>query len=348
MRYLITGAQGFTGRYVVAEVLRRDPQASVVATGRSAELADAFTHELVWREQRFRAPLPPVLRRLDRARYRYVRCALERGSALEALVRDAAPDVVIHLAAALRDDPDDTLIRSNVAATLALVQTIVESGARPLFIIGSSGSVYGTPDSVPLREDQRCLPHEPYAMSKLAAELVTRVFGHAGLPAICARIFNIAGPGQEERHVCGRFAAQAAAIALGDAPPVLDIGDLRPTRDFIDVRDVAAAIYALAINGIPGETYNVASGRERTIRDVLDLTLQAAGLEDRVSISERYARDADVMRAYADITKLRACGFKPGIDLDRTIADLVHYYTNDVTLEARAAALSAGVVRRKI
>jgi len=342
MRYLVTGAQGFAGRFVCAEILRSDPQATVVGTGRSIELHAAFTHEITWQERRFAAPLTSALRSFDRDRYRYVRCDLGDENGLDLLAQRSAPDVVIHLAAALRDDAAGILIESNVGGTAALIGALAKLVRKPLLILGSSGSVYGLPQSLPLSEEQRCAPHEPYAMSKLAAELVTRVLtANAGIPAIAARIFNIAGPGQEERHVCGRFAAQAAAIMCGDSPPVLQVGDLRPTRDFIDVRDVARAIVSLAKNGTPGEIYNVATGSEITIGEVLTLTLRAARLEGKVAFVERYARAADVSRAYADISKLRACGFDAAFPIDRTVADLLTYYVSDVAHAAAGATISA-------
>jgi len=334
-RYLVTGAQGFTGRYVCAEILRTLPQASVVGIGRSAETYAAFTHGVTWRNEHVAAPLPAELRSLDRDRYRYVRCDLNDRSELDRLVGQTAPDVVIHLAAALRDDPNEVLVRSNVEGTAAFARAIGKLERKPLLILGSSGSVYGLPLSLPIAEEQRCAPDEPYAMSKLAAELVARVLTvKADVPLIVARIFNIVGPGQEERHVCGRFAAQAAAIVRGDALPRLTIGDLRPTRDFIDVRDVAQALVILSQHGTPGEAYNVASGTEVAIGDVLALTLRAAGLEGKVSIAEQYSRAADVARAFADIGKLRACGFEPAFSLERMIADLLTYYLSDVAQAA--------------
>ena len=117
------------------------------------------------------------------------------------------------------------------------------------------------------------------------------------------------------------------------------MGDLAPTRDFIDVRDVAAALADLADSGTPGEFYNVANGIEIAIGEVLRLTLDAAGLTGRLSLVERYARAADMPRAYADITKLRGCGFVPRYPLDRSIADLLSYYLTDVA--AGAATTSA-------
>jgi nucleoside-diphosphate-sugar epimerase len=342
MRYLVTGAQGFAGRFVCAEILRTAPAAEVVGTGRSDERYTSFTHNISWAGGRLAAPLTTELRDFDRDRYRYLPCDLNDEPAVERLGAESDPDVVIHLAAALRDDAAGVLVKSNVSGTATLVGALAKLTRKPLLIFGSSGSVYGVPEALPLHENQRCAPYEPYAMSKFAAEFVTKILAeNADIPTIIARIFNIAGPGQDERHVCGRFAAQAAAIVRGDAPATLELGDLLPTRDFIDVRDVAQALAKLATRGIPGETYNVSSGRETSIGDVLKLTLKAAKLEDGVELVERYSRPADIPRAYADIGKLRRSGFAPEYPLDRTVADLLSYYLSDVAAAATGATTSA-------
>jgi nucleoside-diphosphate-sugar epimerase len=303
MRYLVTGSQGFTGRYVVAEILRSDPDARIIGIGRSAASTDFFTHTVRWKEAARPAPLPRELRAPDPRCYRYITCELIPGVDLDGTVTAADPQVVIHLAAALRDDD------------------------APVLIVGSSGSVTGLPESLPIREDQRCAPVEPYAASKLAAEYVARVLACAAeIPTMWARIFNIAGPGQEERHVCGRFASQATAIRLGHTPATIEVGDLRPTRDFIDVRDVARALVLLAACGRPGETYNVASGREISIGDILNKTLALAHIDGDTAIVERYARAADIPRAYADITKLAGLGYAPAFSIETTLADILQYY----------------------
>lgn len=340
MRYLITGAQGFVGRFLCSLILRTDPDATIVGIGRSAPRT-TFTHEITWQGRRRAAPLTADLRELDRARYRYLACDLRTGVDLDRVVADSAPDAVIHLAAALRDDAAGELVRSNVDATQALIRSLAGLSLHPRLIVGSSGSVYGAPTRLPVSEDQRCAPVEPYAMSKLAAELVGTVLAaDAAIPTIIARIFNIAGPGQDERHVCGRFAAQAAAIAYGDAEPIFEIGDLRPTRDFIDVRDVARALVVLVHDGTPGETYNVASGVETAIADVLALTLETANLSRTVTTVGGYERAADISRAYADITKLQQCGFEPAFPLRATIADLLAYYVRDVAVGTTGATIS--------
>src|SRR5262249_12412376 len=141
------------------------------------------------------------------------------------------------------------------------------------------------------------------------AEHMSRILAHRHqLPVIWARLFNLAGPGQDERHICGRFASKAAAIAEGLLPAAMDVESLHTTRDFIDVRDVASALAALCEFGEPGNAYNVASGCETDMKSVLDLTLEAAGLAGRVEIRNTAKRVADIPRHFASAEKLTGLG----------------------------------------
>jgi GDP-4-dehydro-6-deoxy-D-mannose reductase len=153
---------------------------------------------------------------------------------------------------------------------------------------------------------------------------------------VCARLFNVVGPGQDERHSCGRFAACAAAMRHGVLPPRLETGQLVSTRDFVDVRDVASALALLAAESAAPGTYNVASGRERSIRQVLELVLANAGLEDKVEVRENAARSTGVRRHVASIAKLCATGWAPRHDLGQSVADLLDYYAATVRQRAES------------
>ena len=349
IRALITGAQGFCGRYLVADWLAHDPSVTVVGIGRSPRRDDVFTHEVRWGHRRVDAPLPDALRDVARdPRYRYVPLDLHDRPALTRLVQEFRPTHVVHLAAALRDEPVARLFDLNVDGTVALLEALVGAAVDVTrVVLGSSGSVYGNPDvaNLPIPEDAPCVPADLHAVSKLAGEHVARILAaQHRLPVVWARIFNPAGAGQDERHLCGRLAQQAAAIAAGAIPPTLEVGPLTTTRDFVDVRDVATALrlLALAPPSADGLAYNVGSGREDPTEDVLTSVLRAAGVEDSVRLVRLPGRPADIPRHFADIARLRALGFEPKYSLDASLRDLVAYYAGPV----RAAA--EGVERRAI
>jgi nucleoside-diphosphate-sugar epimerase len=335
---LLTGAQGFVGRWFAAA----SGFGRVVGLGRSPRRA-SFTHEATLGPHRVAAPLPSALRCAPQNAY--VSCDVRDEHALIALLQTERPQAIVHLAAALRDDPPNALFPANVDGTITLLHAVARSGVRVRrIVLGSSGSVYGAPRRLPVREDDSVNPPDLYAVSKLAAEWSARVLARElDLPLVVARIFNVVGPGLDERHACARFASQFAAAALGYAERVV-VGDLTPTRDFADVRDVAAALATLARRGVPGTTYNVASGREATLHEVFDTLLELSGLRERVEIVRGYRRAADCPRVVADVARLAQLGYAPAHALSGSLAALYGYYADEVA-RAVASARTNGAKR---
>ena len=326
-RFLITGAQGFVGRYLVHAVLTSYPAATVVGIGRSPSM-EFFTHSCALAGRSFRAPVPTYLRTTD-DRYQYRVLDLLDPAATNALVREFEPDVVFHLASGLRGDPVDRLMRSGMEAVVGLMEGLASFGKyRPRVVLCSSGGVYGAvPEHLlPITEDSPTRPADLYGVSKLAAEHACRVLaGQHAIPVIYARVFNLVGPGQDERHVCGRFVADAVAISSGLKPLEMETGALQSTRDFIDVRDCARALLVLAASGLPGETYNVASGIETDISSLLNTVLEQNGLTNRVNVVPRQC-DGGIRRHYASIARITRLGFRTERSLHESLKDIRDYY----------------------
>jgi 3-dehydroquinate synthase len=339
-RILVTGAQGFVGRYLVAHLLRTQPGTEVLGLGRSPRLDDGFTHSVQWGVSRLRAPLPPELRDVfESPRYHYVSLDLARQPELTGQLGDFRPHLIFHLASGLRDAPPDHLFRTNVEGTIYLIEAIREAGIEPpTLVLGSTGFLYGqiAPDQLPIRESTPCAPIDLYGVSKLASENAARILASRyDIPAMWARIFNLVGPGQEERHFCGRLTSQVAAIQAGLLPPVLQLEPLTTTRDFFDVRDAATALDLVARKGVSGLTYNLASGIEAPIEDVFQSILQLAGLNGGVKIELKAPRPADIPRYFADIGRLQALGFVSQHSLADSLADLLAYYRGPVAAAGR-------------
>lgn len=337
-RYFVTGAQGFVGRFTIAHILAEDRDAEIVGIGRSLANDSHFTHPVHWGERAVPAALPSYLEILRDGRYRYERTDLADRPALETSLRSFRPDFIVHLASGLRDDPFEHLFRTNVEGTAHLVEALAASGiAVRCIVFGSSGAVYGRTAlrGLPLDEEAPCLPADLYSVSKLASEHVSRIMsGQLGLPAVWARIFNIVGPGQDERHICGKLAAQAAAIRCGVVPARFEAGDLTSSRDFIDVRDVAAGLSLLARRGEPGTVYNVASGRETSMQSILESAMEISGLSSTTAVDITYHRAADIPRVVADVGRMHALGFGLKFDMRQSMSDLIDYYGTTI----RAAA----------
>ncbi len=300
MRALVTGATGFVGRHLLDALAAQEVEA--VACG---------------------GPDDPDTLQIDLDDVASLRAALER----------AQPDVVFHLAAqAFVGEaiavPEATY-RTNTLGCAHLTQAIreyVQAGARsPRVLFASSADVYGMQprERFPLNENVVPNPANPYAASKAAAEMLLLGEAHAyGLDVVIARAFNHIGPGQSEQFVVASFAAQLARIAAG-ADPVMYVGNLDAKRDFLDVRDVVRAYVALAHRGASGETYNVASGVARSIREVLRELILVAHVPVEVRDDPARMRPADVPIYVGENGKLRAAtGWEPEVAFRRSIADI--------------------------
>lgn len=247
---------------------------------------------------------------------------------MRGILEDFRPVCVFHLASGLHTDPPEHLIDTNIRGTICLFEAIAGATTpKPTVIFGSSAGVYGVlkPNQLPVKETVQCEPVDIYGVTKLASEHISRLFGRRqGIPVIVARIFNIVGPGQDERHVCGRMAALLSRTS-GHAQATVAFGNLETTRDFIDVRDVARALALLAVRGEPQNIYNVAAGVEIPIRSVLAELVELTGFNG--NIAENLGDpNSGVPRSFADMSRLRALGFQPEVTLRESLQDVLDYY----------------------
>jgi GDP-4-dehydro-6-deoxy-D-mannose reductase len=290
---LVTGHEGFVGR-ALRDVLQNDPDPA-------------------WQL----ATLPA---RFD-----------VRSTDLSVQLARIRPDAVVHLAA-LTSVPDsfrdpEAFFDVNFHGTWNLLKALRTAGFRGRMLFVSSGDCYGTvPEAeLPIPESRPLRPRSPYAVSKAAAEALCYEWSQSeSLDVVIARPFNHIGPRQDERFAVASFARQVARIADGDAEPRIMTGDLDVTRDLTDVRDVVHAYMALLDRGGAGEVFNVGSGRETRLRDVLDQLIAYAGVRADVVPDPLRARPSQQRRAAADIRKItRETGWEPRIPLSSTLANMV-------------------------
>ena len=319
-RILVTGAQGFLGRYVTAEALRQGAQ--VFGLGRRPKLAALFAHST---SDGRPAPLPEEIRAsAESPLYRYIRCDASKLTSIEAIISDVKPDRVIHLAGALRDEDWPTLLQSNVnaAANICLASACADSS--PQIILGSSGAVYGNQDET-IREGSVPRPIGSYGVSKLMGDLAAaEIVRECGLDLTIFRIFNLLGPGLHYRH----FTSYAVeSIVAGEVARldriVIPVGDLSSTRDFIDVRDVAAAMLVQPKRTFGTKIVNTASGVETKMTEVASKICANASVQVKLQLEGGRSRPgADRIRVdAAPFTKLRKLEYP----IDQSIADMFAY-----------------------
>ncbi len=264
-----------------------------------------------------------------------------RDPALAGAVGDRSPDAVLHLAASTNVDESfrdpDACFDINFNGTQNLLRALRSVQFEGRFLYVSSGDCYGAvPESMlPVNEDAPLRPRNPYAVSKVACEALCYQWSQTeGLDAVIARPFNHAGPGQDTRFAIPSFCEQIARIARSGAPAIIHAGNLDVTRDFTDVRDVLGAYLALLRSGRAGEAYNVASGKETRLQDVLDRLLGIAGVSASIQADESRKRTAEQRRVVADVSKIgRDTGWHPTIQLHQTLKATLDYWSKRVADE---------------
>lgn len=252
---------------------------------------------------------------------------LTEASTLDAWLAEECPDAVIHLAGqtfvpeAFRD-PARTL-QVNLMGTLNLLQALKRRGFSGTFLYVSSGDVYGQVAEADLPVVETLAPHprNPYAVSKVSAELLCQQWSYTEpWRIIVVRPFNHIGAGQGESFVISSVARQLARIRLGLQAPRLEVGDIDVTRDFLDVQDVIEAYLLLLQRGRNGEIYNVCSGQERRVRDLIAEMARLAGVEVELVQDPARLRRAEQRRVVGSSDKLqKETGWTPGVNITETL-----------------------------
>jgi GDP-4-dehydro-6-deoxy-D-mannose reductase len=250
---------------------------------------------------------------------------------MKTLLEVVKPERIFHLAAqsfvpTSWSAPAETFY-INTVGQIHLFEAVRAAGIDPLIQIAGSSEEYGLvhPDEVPMKESNPLRPLSPYAVSKVAQELLAYQYHQSyGLKTVVTRGFNHTGPRHGPVLSCSSFARQIAEIEADLAPPVLYVGDLTTRRDWVDVRDVARAYWLALERGLPGEVYNVGSGTTRTIQSMLDLLLSLSSVKVEVRQDPARLRPSDVPILWADDSKFRArTGWEPQIPFERTMRDLL-------------------------
>jgi NDP-hexose 4-ketoreductase len=331
---LLTGAQGFLGRHVAVSWLRSHSDGRVVGLGRSAHDVAHFTygHRLPGGAGETRAALPPAVAGLAaHPAWSYRRVDLTVPLLVREVVRDVQPTAVIHSAAALRGDPLAGLISSNVLATAVLARAVGDLAPTARFVAVSSGSVAGL-GSAPADQGSGA---EPYAVTKRAGELAAAAEGAtSGLSVVSGRVFNLVGPGLQDRHLPGKVALELAAMAPRGGGE-LRVGSLDAERDLVDVRDAADALVSVAsasdaaLSRIRADgalrLIDVGTGRAVRMRDLVRMQIEAARLAGRVEVIESESRATGAATLCADPAALAALDVSPRIPLAQTLVEMADY-----------------------
>ena len=302
-KVLITGANGFVARHLVAELKARGDEVIGVDVGPAA----------AWQVDR------------------YYGCNLIGVDAIKVILSIERPDVIVHLAAvssvaqSWKVPVDSFLNNTNIFLNVAEAVRSLKLPAR-ILSVGSSEEYGNVPKKeMPIREEHPLAPASPYAVARVAQEQLSRLYADGfGLDVVMTRSFNQIGPGQRPDFVVPSFVAQLMA-GKREGRSVVDVkaGDLSIVRDFLDVRDAVSAYLLLMEKGESGKVYNICSGVGRTLREVLEAVARIVGIGINVSVDPARIRPADNHVIVGSNEKMIQLGWTLKHSLESSIRDMV-------------------------
>jgi len=267
-----------------------------------------------------------------------IECDITDFYAVDKTIDEVKPDYIFHLAAqafvpSSWKSPIETL-NTNIIGTLNIFEAIKKNNKEIVIQIAGSSEEYGLvkEDEVPIKETNPLRPLSPYAVSKVSMDLLGYQYHQSyGLKVVRTRAFNHEGPRRGQSYVTSNFARQVALIEAGEQEPVLKVGNLEAKRDYTDVRDMVRAYWLAAEKGVPGEVYNIASGKAYKIQSVVDILKELSEKEFRVEQDPKRLRPSDVQILLGDSAKFRKqTGWKPEIPFEQTMKDLLDYWREKV------------------
>ncbi len=322
MRVLITGITGFVGSHMADYALAQGVQ--VFGSNRWRSKTENIDHL--------------------RSSVTFIESDLRDLSSVRALLEISQPDFVVHLAAqsfvgVSWHAPAETL-SINILSQVNLLEAIRGLKMSPRILAVGSSEEYGLvyEEELPIGEMSPLRPLSPYAVSKVTQDMMAyQYFKSYGLPIVRTRAFNHEGPRRGDVFVTSNFARQVAEIEAGLREPIVYVGDLKPRRDYSDVRDIVRGYWLLLQRGTPGEVYNLCSGKSWTIQQVLDFVLSLSTVKGiAVKTDPARLRPSDVMVLEGDPSKMhKATGWKVEIPFERTLTELLDYWRQRIRASTR-------------
>lgn len=299
MRCLITGITGFTGQHL-ANYLSQQGQADIwgLASPKSS----------------FSVPNLPTCKIL--------RSEINQGDAVCAFIRKIRPDVIFHLAGKTRGSDLPSLLESNVNATRVVLEIAREFDCRVL--VPGSAAEYGFPQRLPIPEGHPIQPVTPYGKSKAAQIALAQTYAEQGLRVYLARPFNLIGPGLPQTFLCAALVARVVSMSPEEE---LLVPQAALHRDFVDVRDVVDAYWQIVTRSVPGEIYNVCTGRAYSMAEIAQELLRLANRP--LNFRPQPGASSEPSVIVGSNRKIRTTlGWSPRIPFLNSLTDMLAYEKN--------------------
>ena len=246
------------------------------------------------------------------------------------ILQQSKPDYIFHLASLIRSNSLSDLLSVNVIGAKNILDAVKSVSPDSRVLITGSSAEYGISksDELPIHEGNPLRPLNQYGLSKLAQSLLAAQYAwRNGLHIVRTRTFNITGPGEPDTLVCSAFARQIVSIENGFQQAIIKVGNLKSTRDFIDIRDAVRAYWLVVQKGEPGDVLNVCSGVGVSIQSVLETLLGLTSIGEEIQLEIMNSTSSDVPRQVGDYSRLHALTrWQPEISIQRSLIDLITYW----------------------
>jgi len=262
---------------------------------------------------------------------------------IQSIICDIEPDYILHLAAQSSvaeswKTPASSFI-NNISGFMNVIETVRLFGIPTKILSVGSAEQYGivTKNDLPLTEKTGMHPANPYAVARVAQEQLAKIYVDGyGLDICCTRSFNHCGPGQSVRFVVSSIVKQLVMITQGKQDNGIHIGNGSIVRDFLDVRDVAAAYCLLLEKGHRGEVYNICSGRGYVIRDIITILSDIYKTDIQIHEEKSQFRPIDNPQIIGSNEKImHDLGWYPRIPFEESLQDLYDYWSTTLSHELK-------------
>lgn len=312
---LITGGTGFAGSHLVEHVIEQGYTNVHVTQFSNKALPDLAAFKSV------------QVHSVD----------LTDATATQELIKTVQPTQIYHLAAfafvGKSFEKGASVLSNNILLQVNVLEAVHQFAPQARILLIGSAEEYGVSEKdseVPITEEHPFRPVNPYAVSKVAQDLLGYAYSKSyGLKIVRVRPFNHIGERQTDEFAVAAFAKQIVMIEKGQQR-VLKVGNLSGIRDFTDVKDMVAAYKLVMEKGSVGEVYNIGSGVGTSMQTIVDQLVAQAKKPIPVEIDQTRMRPLDIPTIVANNEKIRKLGWQPTISVAQSLERVLAYWRNTV------------------
>ena len=322
MRVLITGITGFVGSHLADYLLTKK-------------------NLTIFGAKRTNSRMRNVKHIIDNIQW--LDCELTDYSSMRFVLKESRPDEIYHLGALSWVTPSWDMpaayMEVNAIGTINLLEALRHLGLRSRVLVSCTPEEFGdVPEKLlPITEETRLSPVNPYATSKVAQDAVCQTyFASYSIPIIRTRAFNHIGPRRDISGALASFAYQIARIEAGLQEPIVKVGNLEAKRNFSDVRDMIRAYYLAMKKCAPGELYLIGSEQIYTIKECLEMLISLSPKKSEIKyrVDPRRVRPTELRFLIGDCSKFKGVtGWEPEIPFEKTLKDILDYWRDFIKNE---------------